>query len=78
MDKKRDESEGPVPESPFEAHRHRSDPFEPHERAALADAEAAAEIGDADEELDEDDLDDDGVIDDLEDERLDIEDESER
>jgi hypothetical protein len=66
MDKKRDEQEGPPPESAFEAHRHRSDPFEPHERAALADAEAAAN----DDDLDEDES--------LEEERLDIADESER
>jgi len=78
MDKKRDEQEGAVPESAFEAHRHRSDPFEPHERAALADAEAAMDDEDLDEDLDEDFDDDLDEDEDLEDGHLDIQDESER
>ncbi|HEY3064433.1 MAG TPA: hypothetical protein VGL09_01495 [Methylomirabilota bacterium] len=72
MDAKRGDPENATPET----HQHRSDPFEPHERAALADAEAAAAAG-GEEELDdlEDDLDDDDVDDD--DNNLDVDDESE-
>jgi hypothetical protein len=65
--------------TPAEGHQHQSDPFEPHERAALADAEAAAPaadeeaLDDLEEDLDDADVDADDDADD--DDNLDVEDE---